>query len=267
MVKAVQQGFDVPSFIVKIKKDTTFYKAFKTLRLASYTMYNDIEILDKKGGVKASLNSITHQESVNRCRTMKVVREKVTGDFYNRKKEYQYYTARLYAHLFFTQGKICNESNIVGNVTYKGTTKYEEQLRILIFNPGQRIKGIPGIGENVAIFEQPTMRKYKFYLSRQMYNGDDCYVFTAKPLPQKAEDVVINELRTWIRVKDDAIVARNYSLSFHTWFYDFDVDMKVKLKPVRQGLVPYEIYYKGNWHVFGKSREIANFTAIFSDFE
>jgi hypothetical protein len=267
MVKAVQGGFDVKSFIDKIRKDTTFYKAFKTLRLMSYTMYNDIEIVDKKGATKASLNSITKQTVKDRCRSMQVIQEKVAGDFYTRKHDYNYYTAKLYAHLFFTKGTVCNESNVIGpKVNYKGTAKYEEQLRMLIFNPGQRIYGIPGIGENVAIFEKPTMDKYEFRLYRENYLGDDCYVFKAKPKANSADDVVVNELKSWIRVSDNAMLARDYSLSYNTWIYDFDVVMRVKLKTVKGQLIPYEISYKGNWHAVTQPREIGTFTAIFTDF-
>lgn len=267
MIKAVAGGFDVKKFIDKVKKDTSFYKAFKTLHLMSYSMYNDMKVEDKDEETKATYNSITKQEVQNHCRTMSTQSEKVTGNFYKRNHEFRYYTARLYAHLFFTEGKICNENNIVGNKINGGTLKYEEQLRLLIFNPGQRISGIPGIGDNVAIFEEPFFSKYKFLLTRVQYNGDDCYVFKASPKVEYKNQVVINELKTWIRVKDDAIVARDYSLSFKTLFYDFDVVMRVKLKTVKAQLVPYEIAYKGNWHVFTRSREIASFTAIFTDFE
>lgn len=268
MVKAVQSGFDFTGFIQKIKNDTTFYKAFKTLRILSYKMYNDIEIYDRKGEVKASLYSVTEQEVKDKCRTMTVLQEKVKGDFFSRKREYAYYTAKLYAHLFFTQGKVCDANNIIGKkANYKGTAKYEEQLRILIFNPGNRIHGIPGIGENVAIFEKPTIDKYEFRLTRESYLGDDCFVFKAKPKPEQKNKVVINELKTWIRVSDNSILARDYSLSYNTWIYDFDVVMKVKLKTVKNMLVPYEIHYKGNWDAATKSREIGAFTAIFTDFK
>ncbi len=267
MVREVKKGFDVHLFIDKIKKDTTFYKAFKSLRLLTYNMYNDIQVENKKGSVKASLNSITRQIRKNNCRLMVVKHEKVTGDFYTKKKDYNYYTARLYAHLFFTKGTICNDHNIVGNKVYSGSQKYEEQLRILIFNPGQRIKGIPGIGDNVAIFETPTVNKYAFKLSKQDYNGEPCYVFSALPKKEFLKDVVINELKTWFRISDYAIVARNYSLSFRTLLYDFDVEMKVKLKKVANYLVPYEVNYNGNWHAITKPREIVKFVAIFTDFE
>ena len=267
MVKAVQQGFDVKGFIAKMKQDTTYYKAFKTLRILGFKMYNDIAIYDKKESVKASYNSISEQLRKNKCRSTKFTNEKVSGDFYTRKKAYNYYTARLYAHLFFTEGVQCNDNNIVGRQkSYQGSEKYEEQLRILIFNPGQRIHGIPGIGENVAIFEEPTFSKYEFRLSRAQHDGSEGYVFKARPKEKFADNMVINRLNTYIRVADFAILARDYALSFKTLFYDFDVEMNVKLRTWEGLLVPYEIKYKGNWHVMTKSREIADFTAIFTDF-
>jgi hypothetical protein len=267
MIREVKKGFDVQLFINKIRQDTTFYKAFKSLRLLTYNMYNDIQVEDKKGNLKASLNSVTRQVRKNNCRMMTVQSEKVSGDFYTGKRSYNYYTAKLYAHLFFTEGLICNENNTVGKKVYSGSQKYEEQLRVLIFNPGQRIRGIPGIGDNVAIFEEPVVNKYAFKLSKQEYNGEACYVFTAMPKKEFQREVVINELKTWFRTSDYAIVARNYSLSFRTLFYDFDVVMKVKLKTVRNFLVPYEVNYSGNWHAVTKPREIVKFVAIFTDFE
>lgn len=267
MIKEVRKGFDVKGFIQKMQNDSTFYKGFKTLRLLQYSMYNDIQVENNNGDIVASYNSITKQWRHNACRSMQVKKEKATGNFYKKNGDYKYYTAKLYAHLFFTKDTICHENNIVGKNEYHGTQKYEEQLRILIFNPGKKIKGIPGIGNNVAIFEEPTFSKYKFTLNREEFNGDDCYVFKAIPLKEYAGNMVINELTTWIRIADDAIVARNYSLSYRTLLYDFDVDMKVKLKKVKQYLVPYNIQYAGNWHAVTKPREIVKFTAIFTDFE
>lgn len=267
MVKAVAGGFDVDGFIQKVKTDTTFYKAFKSLRLQSFTLYNDIEIFDKSNETKASYTGISRQSVVNQCRTMQIKSEQIKGDYFTSHRNYRYYTAKLYAHLFFTQGKICNETNIVGNGVQKGSSKYEEQLRTLIFNPGQRISGIPGIGDNVAIFESPYVEKYNFKLSKVDYNGEECYVFRALPKPAYKDEVVINDLKTWFRASDFAIVARDYSLSYKTWIYDFDVEMSVKLKKHNTFLVPYEIHYKGNWHAITKPREIARFTAIFTDFE
>ena len=61
MIKEVRKGFDVNLFIQKIKNDTTFYKAFKSLRLLTFNMYNDIQIFDKKENTKASLKSVLNR--------------------------------------------------------------------------------------------------------------------------------------------------------------------------------------------------------------
>ncbi|MEO6135046.1 MAG: hypothetical protein ABIP35_07830, partial [Ginsengibacter sp.] len=61
---------DVPSFIDRVKNDTTFYKAFKNLRILGYTSINDIRMLDKKGNVQASLQSKIRQYRTGNCRKM-----------------------------------------------------------------------------------------------------------------------------------------------------------------------------------------------------
>ncbi len=51
-------NFKVEDFIRMVKNDTTFYKAFKSLHLATYNAENDIKVFDKKGKkIQASLQS------------------------------------------------------------------------------------------------------------------------------------------------------------------------------------------------------------------
>ncbi len=109
----VRNNFDYKKLLRQIKEDTTFYKAFRNLRILNFTSYNDIKMLDKKGAVKASLFSKTRQHRTDGCRTMEVLEEKVTGDLYDEQHNYNYLTPELYAGLFFTKGKVCGENNIV----------------------------------------------------------------------------------------------------------------------------------------------------------
>ena len=51
----VRNHFDYKKLLQQIKDDTTFYKAFRNLRLLNYTSFNDIKMMDKAGKVKASL--------------------------------------------------------------------------------------------------------------------------------------------------------------------------------------------------------------------
>lgn len=266
VLQASRDGFDVAAFIKRVKEDTTFYKAFRTLHIVSFTSGNDIKIYDKKGGIKASLHSRTRQHRKDNCRTMEVLEEQTTGDFYNRKKEYNYYTAELYASLFFTEGKICGENNHVKgyeNARGKGQLeKHKWQLKQLIFNPGSKVAGVPFAGNKVAIFEPDAAKMYDFKLMLVEYDGEDCYLFSAKPKPGYKNDVVYNELTTWFRKSDYSIVARDYSLSYKTLVYDFDVVMKVRLKNVNGQLLPYKLNYNGNWHVATKDRERGSFNTI-----
>ena len=49
----------------------------------------------------------------------KLLNESATGDFYEKDRDYNYYTAELYASLFFTKGEICGETNIVSGIAAK----------------------------------------------------------------------------------------------------------------------------------------------------
>src|SRR6187397_3748724 len=69
----VRTDINVPKFIDRVKNDSTFYKAFKNLRVLGFTSLNDIRIVDKNGRQKAALESKTRQNRVNGCRTMDVL--------------------------------------------------------------------------------------------------------------------------------------------------------------------------------------------------
>jgi hypothetical protein len=262
------KAFDVQWFIRRVRTDTSFYKAFRSLRVTGYSAVNDIKVYDKKGKVKASLHSKTHQAASRGCRSMRTEEERVTGDFYTRKGEYRYYTAELYAYLFFTKGTVCGENDhVAGYLNQKGKGQIEKskyQLKQLIFNPGSKISGIPGMGEKAAIFEQEQAKRYDFKISSETYAGIDCYVFKATPKKGQEDKVVYDDLTTWFRKSDYSIVARDYSLSFKTLAYDFKVRMKVRTQQFGKKLLPTRIDYDGNWHVFSQDRERVRFTAQFS---
>src|SRR5690349_5974928 len=76
----IRNGFDVNRFLMRIKNDTTFYKAFRTLHILGFTSLNDVKMLDKNGKIKASLYSRTRQNRAEGCRTMDVLEQKTSGD-------------------------------------------------------------------------------------------------------------------------------------------------------------------------------------------
>jgi hypothetical protein len=181
----VRNNLDVPAFINRVQKDTSFYKAFKNLKVLGYTALNDIRMLDKNDKIKASLESKTRQLVSEGCRTMQVIEEKASGDIYDNNKNWNYYTAEMYASIMFTKGKVCGETNIVkgDDITTQGKSglaKHKEQLKMLFFNPGERIPGIPFIGNKIGIFDEDVAKLYDFVIDMEDYKGENCYVFIIK---------------------------------------------------------------------------------------
>jgi len=270
----VRNNFDYRTLLKQIKEDTTFYKAFRTLHIIGFSSYNDIKMLDKKGGVKASLFSKTRQNRSEGCRTMDVLEETVTGDFYDSKKNYNYMTPELYAGLFFTTGKVCGENNIVKGRNLltsdkKGMEKHKEQLKMLFFNPGKKISGIPFIGDKLDLYDESAHKLYDYKLDIQEFHGALSYVFSITPKEAEAKNdrVVVDQMITWFDMKTFEVQARNYSLSYKAGVYDFDVSMEVEMTKFNGLTVPKILRYKGDWDVIFKKRERAIFTATLFDFK
>lgn len=267
----VGRKLDVPTFIQHVKSDSSFYKAFRNLHLVGFTARNDIRMLSRKGQVVASLQSKTRQHRTANCRTMEVLEESTTGDFYTNDRAYNYYTASLYASLFFTQGKICGEDNIVTGRSFstqgkRGMEKHKEQLKMLFFNPGRRINGLPFMSSKTALYDDDVADAYDMQINYETWQGHNCYVFRQTVKPDRRSSVVVNEMVTWFDAVSLDVLARQYELSYDAGVYDFKVRMEVELGYIGNLLVPQVIKYNGNWKAIFKPRERGVFTAVLSDF-
>ena len=268
----INNKLNVPAFIAKIKADTSFYKAFKNLRIIGFTAINDIRMLNKKGGLDASLNSHTKQLINHGCRKMLTIDETSTGDFYTNDKAYNYYTAQMYASLFFTKDSICGETNIIHGHEFStegksGLDKHKEQLKMLFFNPGRRINGLPFMSSKTAIYDDDVANSYDMNIDYELHNNQNCYIFKQTVKPDKKGSVVVDEMKTWFNDSTFDVVARNYSLSYDAGVYDFKVSMEVEMTKVGNLTVPSLIRYNGNWKAIFKKRERGIFTATLSDFK
>ena len=266
----INSKLNVPSFISRVKNDTTFYKAFRTLHIIGFTALNDVRMVNKAGEIKASLHSKVRQTRKNNCRSMQVLEESTTGDIYDDHKNFNYYTGEMYAGLFFTKDSICGEDNIVKGREFStagvsGMEKHKQQLKMLFFNPGRKI-GIPLMGNKTAIFDDNMADRYDMSIDMVDYNKTSCYVFKIKVKEDKKSEVVIDEMTTWFNDKTFEIVARNYSISYDAGVYDFNVNMEVQMTKAGDLLVPSLLRYNGNWKVIFKKREHGIFTATLFDF-
>ena len=262
---------NIPVFIERIKNDSSFYKAFRNLHIIGFTAINDIRMNNSDGVAQATLHSTTKQVRKDNCRSMTTIDQLVTGDMYNDDSSFNYYTANMYASLFFTKGSICGEDNIVKGKEFstegkKGMDKHKEQLKMLFFNPGRRINGLPFMSNKTAIYEDELADKYDMSIDWDIYNKTNCYIFRQKVKPGKEGDVVVDEMTTWFNDSTYEVVARNYSLSYDAGVYDFKVNMEVQMTTFGSLTVPALIRYNGNWKAIFKKRERGVFTATLSDF-
>ena len=270
----VRNHFDYKAILQRIKEDTSFYKAFKTLRTIGYSSYNHIEMKDKQGKMVASLDSKTRQNHIGNCRTMDVLEERITGDIRKSDGTYNYTTPSLYASLFFTKGQVCGETNIVAGkkrvISGSGIEKAKEQLKMLFFNPGKKIAGIPFVCNKLDLYDEAAHELYEYKLDYVEYHGQLVYVFEVKPKEDlgffSKNDVVVDQMTTWFNPKTLDVLGRNYSLSYKAGVYDFNVAMEVEMTYFNGQLVPRTLRYKGNWDVLLKKREIGLFTATLFDF-
>lgn len=267
----VNNKLNVPGFINRIKNDSTFYKAFLNLHILGYSAINDIRMLRKDGASQATCFSKTKQVRENNCRRMEVLEEQANGDYYDDDHQFNYYTAQLYASLFFTNGSICGEDNIVSGSEFSiagksGIEKHKEQLKMLFFNPGKKIKGLPFMSGKTAIYDDDMADVYDMSIDMDDYNKTSCYIFTQKVKPGQEGKAVVDEMTTWFNDKTFEVVARNYTLSYNAGVYDFKVQMEVRMTHFGEYLVPSLIRYNGNWKAIFKKRERGVFTATLFDF-
>lgn len=272
----IRSGTNVPGFIKRVENDTTFYKAFKNLRVLNYSSLNDVRMFDKKGKIEASLLSKTRQWASGSCRITKVMEEKTMGNFYSPRGDYNYYTAELYSSLFFSKDTVCGQSNVIRDINLtikgkKGLDKHKEQLKMLFFNPGKDIPGIPLMGDKVRVFDKSHSDLYDFSIDIQDYKGKPAYIFVLKIKNglafYKRDNVVIDEMTTWFNYDSFEVMARNYSMSYNAGIYKFNVSMQVEIGKIGKYLYPKVIRYDGNWGVLIKGKERGLFTATIYDLD
>jgi hypothetical protein len=270
VVAAQKNGFDVEEFIRLVQRDRSFYAAFRCLRFTSFQAENKMTFFGKKGQQLAAYQSTTLQAMDGNCRTMKVLEEKTQGAFYDKKKEYRFYTAKLYDRVFFTHGRVCaNASESEDSLGLKedahGLEKYYQELKRLIFLPGEKAE-IPIIGGRTEIFS-PKLRPYYDYqitVKRFGETGPECYVFEAKVKSEyqqhKENRTIIKYMETYFERKTLQVMGRKYELDYQGALFSFAVKMEISLVKQSGKYLPQSISYQGRWDVPFRKEERGTFT-------
>lgn len=270
-VTASRSEFNVQDFIEMVIEDESFYTAFRNIRFLSYFSENEVKMFDKKGNEKASFQNKIQQNSINDCRTMKILEEKISGNYFKRKKKHRYYTGKLHDRLFMTHGRICESRNIgPKKPPASKMEKHIRSLKQLIFNPGKKVD-VPFIGGKTAIFSEKMAPYYDYSISSKIYGDSiDCYVFKAVVKPEfqikKKDKTVIKDLETYFDKSTFQVVARHYQLAYYGAAFDFDVTMDIELDLVLDQYIPIKIAYDGFWDVPARKPEISKFSIQFANY-
>ncbi len=264
VVVAAKKGFDVKKFIEIVQADSVFEQAFHRLRSVPYESTNEFHFFSRKGKEKASYESQVTQKSVgDGCVEMTLLSEKVTGNYYKRKKKHRYYTAKMFERLFYRKGRHCPSPKPTTPVEHSRMEKYVQQLKKLIYNPGKEVN-IPLIGHKTAIFDKKMLQYYDFRIQSRRYKDDTpCYVFTAIAKPKHPNKTVIKYLEMWLDKAELGIISKKYHLKTQNLAFNFDINMDVDLIETPNGIVPSKIKYDGQWKAPMKRKEIARFLLTF----
>ncbi len=256
------EGFNVGTFIEMVENDTTFYQAFRNLRQSAYTSGADARFFDKNGLVTARYSNTARQIMEGACRFMEIEHASTSGDFFDKRGEMEYFTAKLFAYIFLYTDTVCSNSSASAVAEPSADTKMEkrkDQLKTLLFNPGQPVSGIPFVKNELGIFDKKMLGYYDYSIDAVIYQHVPAYKFTiVKKADVKDSKVVLLEMETWFNRSDFSIMARNYHLQESNLVYDFDVTMKVVINNIESLSIPTQIYYSGTWNIPGKKRETGN---------
>ena len=271
VVTAKREGFNVEEFIELVQKDESFFKAFQNLRIISYKAENKQTFYDKRGQTIAGYESLTEQFYQAPCRTMAIQSQSSSGTFYKKNKKYKFYTSKMFDQVFFTHGKVCTVDSLESTQKLKGIQKHINELKKLIFQPGQKVD-VPIIGGKTAIFTEKMIPYYNYSITQEKYRGRiDAYSFIAEVKPEfkqkKEGKTIIKYLKTYFERKTFQVLGREYRLQYQGALFDFDVQMEVELKKLGNLYIPEKIRYKGAWDIPTKKPENGTFEAYFYDFK
>ncbi len=267
-ITASRSGFDVKEFMNIAQNDQSLQIAFENLRKIAYTYENDIKFYNNKNQIKASYESTNVQHLEDRCQWMSVLNEHVTGNYFDKSGETNYYTAKLYDRIFFVRETPCPEKSNVTSSSKPSRARQIlesriEELKKLIYRAGKKAD-VPLIGNKTAIFDEKMIEYYDFIIeSKTHQSGVEAYVFTARVNPlinvDNSDATVVKYLEIYFRKGDFQVLERNTKLQYNAGIYQFDILMKVSLEKENGIYIPTNINYNGYWKVVGKKREDCEF--------
>jgi hypothetical protein len=262
------KGFTPEDFIRSTKKDTSFYRAFKNLKIYNHLESSTILILTKESSdenkiEKASLKRQTNHHNAENKSWITLTNESVKGKYYKRNGDHRFFTSEMFDKIFFSKDTVFASNTVASPYIQRKPAdrskkeKYYEQLKTFMFSPGTGVNGVPIIGDKLNIFSEKMRPYYDFTIEKVSYEDSiPCYLFICRRKTKIKENmVVIQYLKTYYDRRTMNIIARKYRIKDKNILFDFDIKMAVYLQKIGDEYFPSVIKYMGNWDVPFKKRE------------
>ena len=270
-----RKGFVVDDFIQMTKVDTSFYRAFKNLKMFPHISNNEIEIFDKEWSEVGRINRDAKHFSNGTKGWIEITQEKTNGKVYKKNGTHKYFTAEMYDKVFFEKGSFPVNNSVKNSYSQekmKGLStkdKYYEKLKTFMFSPGTKIKGVPFIGKKLDVFSERMNKYYDFTIEKTFFRDTvPCYKFSCiKKNDVPNSKVTITRLITFYDRRTMNIIARSYALKDITPLFSFDMSMFIELNYNFGEYLPATIKYNGEWDVPFKKTERIKFKMSCSDYE
>jgi hypothetical protein len=272
VIQASTEDFDVTDFIEQVKSDTSYVKAFANMRYYAHRSTGDITVYNRREKEKGRMSRKANHLVKNRYYWIDITAEATNGKIKNRKGEYKYYTAEMFDHAFYPADTLLASNSIAG---YRAPDdaegkkqQHKNDIKVMMFNPGAEISGIPIVGKKMAIFDDDMVPYYDYRIWQ--YNYQDtipCYAFTCTAKPEFPKDkTVVKDLTSYFNVETMQVMKREYHMKYNSLLFAFDVHIDVELESVNDALVPVSIAYSGFWDVAIKKAEHISFNVVCSGY-
>ena len=211
--------FDTKAFIQRIKDDTTFYQSFKNLKYYPPNAIGNLWVYNKRNKEKAfeKVAATQYRKKNLIWQTQKIIESK--GKLRTKKGKYRFTTAEMYYNTFFPTDTLpvsINMTNVKDEMVGKSKrSQYKHDLKLMMFNPGEDINGVPIVGKKMSIFDDDMIEYYDYKISIINYNGIQCYQFSCIAKPEfKEHKTVTKYLITIFNKETMAVLNRQYSMRY-----------------------------------------------------
>lgn len=255
-------------FINAIVSDTSFYRAFRHMKLYNFIADNRIYTYDKKNHVNGKIYRRIKHGVINGKHHTEYLAKTDSGSIYKKNGKYELYTVELFDFIF---GNAYNTDFEKNDQTPMGgkNGSYKTKLKTLIFEPGRKITGLPFISNKTEIFGRDMKQYYLYQFAKGKYlDSIPVYRFKVLKKPSTSDDdVMIREMTTIFDARNMKILGRYVDMKYHNFLFSFDIQMNIELNRYHGELLPVKVSYQGNWDIPFHQTERASFLITQRDYK